>query len=220
MQEDLRDNTEPKLTKAEKRRWDHFEEVKANLEAQGYKCTNLTISITWANIFGAILFIPVAAISGILFGVFNTSEQIKEKLNNYHPYSFLILLIIFFALIILHELVHGITWAIFAENHFKDIEFGFIVKSLTPYCTCTTALPKGVYVLGALTPLIFVGIVPTAVAIATGSIAWLFIGVIMIVSAAGDILIVHKILTYKSTAKEILYFDHPTTAGGIIFEKD
>ena len=74
--------------------------------------------------------------------------------------------------------------------------------------------------LGALTPLIFVGIVPTAVAIATGSIAWLFIGVIMIVSAAGDILIVHKILTYKSTAKEILYFDHPTTAGGIIFEKD
>ena len=38
-------------------------------------------------------------------------------------------------------------------------------------------------------------------------------------SAAGDILIIWNILRYKSNAKDIVYIDHPTQAGGVIFEK-
>ena len=39
-------------------------------------------------------------------------------------------------LIIVHELIHGITWAIFAKNHFHAIDFGIVWSTLSPYCTC------------------------------------------------------------------------------------
>ena len=68
-------------------------------------------------------------------------------------------------------------------------------------------------------PLILLGIIPLIISIATGSFGLMWIAIIMVVSAAGDILIVGKILAYKTDASDVLYFDHPTDAGGIIFEK-
>ena len=47
----------------------------------------------------------------------------------------------------------------------------------------------------------------------------LLMGIFMADSAAGDILIVWKILRYRSSAERIVYMDHPTQAGGVIFEK-
>ena len=44
-------------------------------------------------------------------------------------------------------------------------------------------------------------------------------GIIMTVSAAGDIMIVWRLLTYRSQAETVVYIDHPTQAGGVIFEK-
>ena len=44
-------------------------------------------------------------------------------------------------------------------------------------------------------------------------------GIIMADSAAGDIMIVRDILRYRSTAEEVVYIDHPTQAGGVIFER-
>ncbi len=44
-------------------------------------------------------------------------------------------------------------------------------------------------------------------------------GIIMTVSAAGDIMIVWFLLTYRSRAETVVYMDHPTQAGGVIFEK-
>ena len=41
----------------------------------------------------------------------------------------------------------------------------------------------------------------------------------MTVSAAGDIMIVWCLLTYRSQAETVVYMDHPTQAGGVIFEK-
>ena len=37
--------------------------------------------------------------------------------------------------------------------------------------------------------------------------------------AAGDIMIVWNILRYRSGARDVLYVDHPTQGGGVIFEK-
>ena len=36
---------------------------------------------------------------------------------------------------------------------------------------------------------------------------------------AGDIMIVWFLLTYRSRAETVVYMDHPTQAGGVIFEK-
>ena len=47
----------------------------------------------------------------------------------------------------------------------------------------------------------------------------LLMGLLMIDIATGDILIIRKILAYKTSAKDVVYMDHPTDAGGVIFER-
>jgi hypothetical protein len=118
-----------------------------------------------------------------------------------------------------HELIHGLTWSFFTPHGFKDIDFGIMRDSLTPYCTCKMPLPKGQYIVGALMPLIVFGIIPIVVAFCTGWIGFLYLGILMTVSAAGDVMIVVKALRHKSTADETLLYDHPTEAGSVIFER-
>ena len=122
-------------------------------------------------------------------------------------------------LVVVHELIHGLTWSIFAQDHFKSIEFGFMKEYATPYCTCTVPLKKGAYIAGALMPLIILGIMPAVIAIFIGSFFLLAIGFVMIMAAGGDIMIVLKLLGYKSDAADVLIYDHPTQAGSVIFER-
>jgi hypothetical protein len=129
------------------------------------------------------------------------------------------MLAVFIALVFVHEGLHGVTWALFAENGFKDIEFGLMKELLTPYCTCAAPLKKGQYILGALMPLIVLGLIPTAAGILSGSLFWTIIGLMMVLSAGGDMLIVLKLLLWKSGAAEQRFVDHPTLAGLAAFER-
>ena len=75
--------------------------------------------------------------------------------------------------------------------------------------------------MGALMPCIVLGIIPTAIGILIGSSLLFWIGIVMILSAGGDIMIVWKMMKFKKQdeSKEILIYDHPTQAGSVIFEK-
>ncbi len=204
-----------KLSEAEQRRLSAYEELSAAYMAQGYRRTELTVGIVAANIFALICGLPVIIISVILFVLLHPG---KPPFLDSLP-QMILLLVVMLVLVVVHELVHGITWSLFAEHHWKDIEFGFMKEYLTPYCTCACPLDKGHYILGALMPLILLGLIPLVIAIIAGSAFWLYLGIIMTLSAGGDIMIVINLLRYKSQAKEIVYIDHPTQAGGVIFER-
>lgn len=77
------------------------------------------------------------------------------------------------------------------------------------------------YILGALMPCIVLGIIPVALGILLGSHLWFWTGIIMILSAGGDLMIVWKVLCFKKQpeSQEILIYDHPTQAGSVIFER-
>ena len=205
---------ERKLTEKEQIRLERFNEVAASMEEQGYRKTLLTVSILWANVFAIFLLLAVAVIGIVLFVL--KYDNLFGKLSILES---VILIIIFLALIVIHELIHGIGWSLSTKDGFKDIEFGVMLDSLTPYCTCSQPLSKGQYILGAMLPLITLGILPMIAGILIGSFYTMMMGVIMTSSAAGDILIVLKILRYKSRAKDVVYMDHPTEAGGVIFER-
>lgn len=205
-----------KLTPAEERRLAAYEAISQELAEQGYRRTELTVGIVKANIFAMIMGIPVVVIGFILFLAVNWGGDIRW-MSGAMP---LLLVVAMLALIVVHELIHGITWALFADHHFGDIEFGFMKEYMTPYCTCKCPLTKGKYIIGALMPLFILGLLPMAVGIGMGSFFWLLLGIIMTVSAGGDIMIVMMIVKYKSQAEDILYLDHPTQAGGVIFEKN
>ena len=203
-----------KLSPAEERRLRAFEELSETMIGQGYRRVELTVSIVKANVFAVVLLIPLL-VGGIGLYLLK-NKAFRGGLGSIHPVWFFIILL---ALIVVHELIHGLSWAVFAEHHGKDIEFGFMKQYLTPYCTCGVPLTKGQYIFGALMPLIVLGILPMAAGILMESMPVLLMGIIMADSAAGDILIVWKILRYRSGADSIVYIDHPTQAGGVIFEK-
>ena len=202
-----------KLTEAEQKRLARFEETAAGLAAQGYARKDLIVSILWANVFAVILTVPLLVL-GVLLFIRRSEGSVQMTVL-----QFLLLFVAYFALVVVHELVHGLTWACFSRHHWKDIEFGIMRDSLTPYCTCGAPLPKGSYILGALMPLILLGLLPTALALWQGWYGLMFLGILMISGAAGDILIVWKILTHRSACKEVICLDHPTQAGSVIFEK-
>ncbi len=203
-----------KLSPAEEKRLARFEAMAAAMEAEGYVRKDLTVGIVAANVVAIAVAIPLFTLFIWLFYLANGGFSFSIGYG-----SFLLFLVVLLVLVVVHELLHGATWAIFAPRHFKDIEFGFMVKYLTPYCTCTVPLGRGQYIAGALAPLVVLGIIPTAVAFPIGSFETLIMGLIMIVSAMGDIMIVVKMLRYKSDAAEVVYCDHPTQAGMVVFER-
>ena len=203
-----------KLTKAETRRLEAFRETEKRMEGQGYKETVLTIDMMKANTFAVLLLIPLFVIG---FGAYYLIHR-TLGLVSIHK-DMLVFCAGFVILIVVHELIHGVTWAIHSENHFRDIEFGFMVNAMAPYCTCASPLKKNDYVTGALMPLILLGIVPTVVSLIIASPVMLLLGLFLIDGAAGDILIVDKLLKYKTSSAEVLYLDHPTEAGLVVFER-
>ena len=209
-----RKKKERKLTEAEQRRLSEFNETCDNLAAQGYKQTNLVISLVAANVIAIAAFAVLGIACLLLF-----SKAYPDTDFSVPMHEFIIYLVVFVVLVVAHELVHGLTWSRFTPNGFADIDFGIMRDSLTPYCTCKMPLPKGQYILGALMPLIAFGLIPIVAAFCTGWIGLLYLGILMTVSAAGDVMIVVKALGHKSTASEVLLYDHPTEAGSVIFER-
>ena len=205
-----------KLTEAEKRRLAHFEQVKETLIQDGYTVKELTIGIVKANVYAILMVLPLCLFTVIPFILVNRGKLYFEGNPLITSVLFVITLVV---LVVVHELIHGLTWSIFAQDHFKSIEFGFMKEYATPYCTCTVPLKKGAYIAGALMPLIILGIMPAVIAIFTGSFFLLAIGFVMIMAAGGDIMIVLKLLGYKSGAADVLIYDHPTQAGSVIFER-
>src|SRR5699024_5539549 len=107
--------------------------MKDEFEPKGYVKEKLTIDIVQANIYGIIAFIPVIIIFALpyylIWGGF---------VGSIYEYSMLIPA--FVIGIILHELIHVITWARFADMGFQSIKFGIFVIYLTPYCYCKEPL--------------------------------------------------------------------------------
>ena len=205
------------LSKSELRRLERFNIKKDELLSRGYTCSDLTTSVAKANIFALLLAVPLLAVFLLLFVLYNS--EIDYSSDGF----FFDVIIYLFALIILipvHELIHGITWGILSENGFKDIEFGFIKEYLTPYCTCTSPLKKSVYLMGGLMPLLILGIIPSIICILLNSIFLLGVGLIMICAAGGDILLALMILLFRTEADDVLFYDHPTAIGCVVFERE
>ena len=79
---------------------------------------------------------------------------------------------------------------------------------------------KGPYILGTAMPLIILGILPLIIGILAGNMSFLLMGILQSASATGDVMVIQKVLAFKSSASDIVYMDHPTEAGLVIFERN
>jgi len=186
---------------------------------EGYKREMLTIDIVKANIFAILLAIPVALIYGIPYVLLwhnKIGAASQSSGNIFHGVNMLIITGIMLLGIVVHELIHGVTWAIYAKRGFRSIRFGIMLKLLTPYCHCKEALQVKHYIIGAIMPAIILGLLPAIYGIATGDHGIVMFGGFFTIAAGGDFMIIHLL---RNERMETMVQDHPSEAGCYVYRK-
>lgn len=203
------ENLERKLTKAELKRSKRFEEVCNSMQANGYERKDISISTLKVNVMAMVVVLPIVF---VLIGVFNAVNG-DSDIFSYRLGPLVIL--IFFISIIIHELIHGLTWSFSCKNKWKSIDFGFIWKYITPYCTCGEVLALKNYIMGALMPTIILGFIPYIIALFTGNESLMMYSILLVICGGGDLYMILLLLKYRN----VKVIDHPYLAGCVIFNE-
>lgn len=128
----------------------------------------------------------------------------------------LLLVFLFLVGIVLHELIHGFFFGLFAKNGFKSIRFGVMWQLFTPYCHCKEPLKIKHYFLGALMPALLLGVIPAVISLFNGSSMLLLLGIIFTGAAAGDFMVVWLL---RKEHPDTYVQDHPSEAGCFVYRK-
>jgi len=129
---------------------------------------DLSISMAMANLYSLFFAIPAAIILvGAYLLLWGRQGLVDTRLMIYKdfPLSMLLLLIG----ILLHELLHGLTWTWMGKKPFKAIRYGINLKVLSPYAHCREPLNIRVYRWGAMMPGLLLGIIPAVLGIFSGN---------------------------------------------------
>lgn len=188
-----------------------FNKVQADLKASGYREKDVTISSGKAMVLGVVYALPFIIIVGLLYRFILIERAYLLKISGLSFYIMLGAIIV--ASVVIHELLHGIGWAISSGKGWKVVRFN--INAMMPSCACKTALKKKAYLIGVLAPFVVLGL---------GSILFVFIypGTISLLTmmvnftaAGADVLIAVNLLKEK----DVLIADHPTEAGYMAFYK-
>ncbi len=169
-----------------------------------------SVSMEQANLYGIFFALPAAIIQ---VGSFTWLYGLRA----FEPDGNIGWLVVVTVLgIVVHEWIHGLSWAFFGRKPFSAIRFGFMWKTLTPYAHINEPLEVNAYRLGTFLPGLLLGIIPFFVARAWGSGDWMWFSLLHTSAACGDWLILWLI---RRVRPGDLVEDHPTRAGCYVFEK-
>lgn len=208
------DKKERKLTTKEMKRKESFQKICNEMEKNGYETRNLTVNVLQANIAAVIVMLPFVVLVGWIYFTVNPIRKFSSE--TMEALLFFPTLLCF---IVLHEMIHGITWGIFAKKHFRSIDFGVMWKALSPYCTCSEPMKKWQYIIGGAMPTLILGFGLALIATVLNHFLLFVLSELMVFSGGGDFFIILKMLLYRSKNKEVVYYDHPYECGFVAFEK-
>jgi len=189
---------------------------------ENYTEKKLTIDLKKANIYSlkillyscVVFLIPYVFLWQYQFSFEHLGSTFKRLIEKYTFLSGFIPLFFIVLGIVLHELIHGLTFLPFCKNGFKSIKFGFLKQYFTPYCHCKEPLKLKYYRIGVIMPAIILGFLPSIWAVVTGNFYLLCFGIFFIMGAAGDFMI---LMTLKNENPEDLVLDHPSEAGCFVY---
>jgi hypothetical protein len=170
---------------------------------------DLSISMERANISVLFLALPVIILQFILF------EYYHPNADQSVTWGFFVFLLVVIVGIIVHELIHGVTWALFGGKPWSSIKFGFQTRTLTPYCHLKEPVNVNAYRIGAFMPGLIVGVLPYIFSLITGDANWFWFSLIHTSASGGDWLVLWLIRNVKPSS---LVEDHPTQAGCYVLE--
>jgi hypothetical protein len=188
-----------------------------------YKQEEVTIDPVKANINAILLTIPIGLLIAAPYYLIWKDKYTLQNIKTYialHKgwlaYSGPIIIGVMIIGIVLHELIHGITWSRYAKQGFRSIKFGVLWKMITPYCHCKEPLLIRHYIIGGIMPAVVLGFLPSIIAMITGKLFLLIFGLFFTTAAAGDFMIIN---TLRKENMNDLVQDHPSKIGCYIFRK-
>lgn len=94
--------------------------------------------------------------------------------------------------IIAHEFIHAIFFSIFLPSKFKGVKFGFNSEHGIPYVHVIEPISILGLRVGAVMPLMILGIIPILVGLYFGIATFTLFGIIFTISSSGDLLLISK----------------------------
>lgn len=158
---------------------------------------------------------PLIILYILFYGLLWPDKMSLEAFRSAMPDNPLVVVAIVTGGIVAHEALHGLTWALFCRGGFRSIRFGFMTRLLAPYCHCTVPLKLIWYITGGLMPGVLMGILPAAIALATGQMGWMLTGIFFTFAAGGDFAMMW--LLRKLPSKSLVR-DHPSELGCFVYE--
>ena len=184
----------------------HKKTVESIPEMEGYATELRTIGMLKANVM-ALVVLGLFCLLGVA-GMYAVWGGISFG----RPWSSMLFCIGIFAGVAVHELIHGFTWMWATRSGFSHLRFGLLRGGV--YCHIDVPMSKRKYVVGALMPLLLLGVVPFLLSFATHSLWLMLFGAIFIGCAMGDVLIVWAI---RKEPPDTLVYDHPSEPGCIVY---
>ena len=86
---------------------------------------------------------------------------LREILES-NPYLLMVLVLLVFGMVILHELIHGVFFSLYAKRGTENIKFGIMWSKFAPYCHCEDAITAKQYRIVLLMPTLLLGILPVS----------------------------------------------------------
>ena len=170
-----------------------------------------SISIGAATVYMLVLLIPLMVLLVIPYNAIWGLDSFLNGVVRFLDWeSFLLAILIG---VPAHELIHGLAWAWFGKIPFREIKFG--LKALTPYAHCKVPIQARAYRIGGLMPLLLLGVLPYAIGLISGNGWFLSFGLIYILAAGGDLLV---LWTLRGIHGEAWVMDHPSRAGCYVME--
>lgn len=152
------------------------------------------LNMTTLNILAIILFIPVG---GLVYLI--------ERNDNYTiTLPMTILFILMFLWLIVHEILHGIGFALFKEVNLKNITFGMFLEKGVFYCMCKQNIGKKVILTSLLFPVTIIGVITLIIGMIINNYELVFLSILNIVSSIGDIVMT---IYFLKCPKDIIYLD-------------
>lgn len=173
----------------------------------GYERHDRSISIVDANVYGTLAGLLVAAPLLVLYLVAWGFARLLGGLPDGGG-ELLLAILLFVAGVVVHELLHGLTWALAGDRGWSAVSFGVLM--MTPYAHISEPLRARPYQLGAFMPGLLLGIVPALAAVVTGNAPLFLFGLLFTVAAGGDFYILWLVRDVPSDA---LLEDHPSRGG-------
>lgn len=146
----------------------------------------------------------LASILYVIFFIYLYSNTYYDIFD----FNFLALLSLFL-MFALHEICHGIGYALYAKNK-KNIKFGAVLEKGVFYAMCQEEISKQGIIVSLLFPILILTLIPLPFALYFKSSLILFLAITNLIGAIGDILLIKLVLKLP---KNITYIDYDNNIG-------